>query len=283
MYACYFMFSAIFLSIAAGIFKNQRKAVVAAKRKAEAASRAKSEFLANMSHELRTPLNHILGFTELVLDKTLGGLNATQEEYLGDVHHSSRHLLSLINDILDLSKVEARKLELQTSEVNLKSLLQKSLLMVKEKAAKNTINLSVETGGVPETIQADERKLKQIMYNLLSNAVKFAPKGGKVRISARIISNTGSEVADPGLLENGHKVQISVKDNGIGIKKEDSERIFHPFEQVESSANRRFQGTGLGLSLTKSLVELHGGRIWAESEGEGQGSRFCFVIPASQR
>ena len=156
-----------------------------AKEAAEAASRAKSEFLANMSHELRTPLNHIIGFTELVVDKQFGALNKAQEEYLNDVLHSSRHLLSLINDILDLSKVEAGKLELEVADVNLRMLLENSLTMVKEKALKHRIRLAVDMDGVPDTIHADERKLRQIMYNLLSNAVKFTPDGGAVTLSAR--------------------------------------------------------------------------------------------------
>jgi len=236
-----------------------------------------------MSHELRTPLNHIIGFTELILGKNFGDLNELQEEYLNDVHHSSKHLLNLINDILDLSKVEAGKFELDFSDINLKTLLEKSLTMVKEKAVKHGIRLSVDLNNAPVNIRADERKLKQIMYNLLSNAVKFTPDGGRVHISARPVK--GHELAFKDTLENmtGHFIEISVADTGIGIKPQDQQRIFSPFEQVESSTSRKFQGTGLGLSLTKSHVELHGGRIWAESHGRGKGSVFHFVIPSGKR
>jgi len=162
--------------------EEEKKKLIEAKKEAEKANKTKSEFLANMSHELRTPLNHILGFTELLLDKNLGELNASQEEYLGDVHQSSKHLLSLINDILDLAKVEAGKLELRPSGFNLRILLENSLLMIKEKALKHGINLSHHINGIPDTITADERKLKQIIYNLLSNAVKFTPDGGEIRL-----------------------------------------------------------------------------------------------------
>jgi signal transduction histidine kinase len=265
-----------------------------AKEAAEAASRAKSEFLANMSHELRTPLNHIIGFTELVVDKQFGALNEAQEEYLNDVLHSSRHLLSLINDILDLSKVEAGKLELEVAEVNLRMLLENSLTMVKEKALKHRIRLSVDMDGVPDTIQADERKLRQIMYNLLSNAVKFTPDGGAVTLSARHLTfeagywltrEGGQTVLLPTGSDEGSKIQgglmeILVQDTGIGISRGDLERIFDPFERVESLSAGRHPGTGLGLSLTRRLVELHGGKIWAESDGEGKGSKFIFIIPA---
>ena len=268
-----------------------------AKEGAEAANLAKSEFLANMSHELRTPLNHILGFTELVVDKKFGDLNETQEEYLNDVLSSSKHLLSLINDILDLSKVEAGKLELESSDISLKTLLENSLVMIAEKAMKHNIKLSTHIDGIPETITADERKLKQILYNLLSNAVKFTPDGGKVDLEAQMVDcviQGGRRLEDPEGLQvikvrvKGEPVhnrksrkclQISVSDTGIGIKSEDQGHIFNPFNQVENSASRRFQGTGLGLSLSKSLVELHGGRIWVESEGEGQGSTFSLILP----
>ena len=268
-----------------------------AKETAEAANKAKSEFLANMSHELRTPLNHIIGFTELVLDKNFGELNELQEEYLNDVHHSSRHLLSLINDILDLSKVEAGKLELEPTDVNLQELLENSLVMIKEKAMKQGIKLFTDTDGVPATVNADERKLKQIMYNLLSNAVKFTSEGGEIRLTANKVAGaelrvTGSEHAPEEYVKHftgqatrntqcatGDFIEISVTDTGIGLKKEDLERIFSPFDQVDSSPSRRYQGTGLGLSLTKSLVALHGGRIWVESDGEGKGSTFIFTIP----
>ena len=258
--------------------KKVENELIIAKEYAEHSSRAKSEFLANMSHELRTPLNHIIGFTEMVLDRNFGDLTAEQEEYLTDVHSSSKHLLSLINDILDLSKVEAGKLEFNPSLVNIRDILTNSLVMIKEKALKHGIKISTDLDGIPESLNADERKLKQILYNLLSNAVKFTPEKGSIWLSARRICNGGKQIHDFTNSANSD-LQISVEDNGIGLKKEDVERIFEPFEQVESSANRRFQGTGLGLSLTKSLVELHGGKIWAESEGEGMGTSFIFRIP----
>ncbi len=259
------------------------------KRIAEAANRTKSDFLANMSHELRTPLNHIMGFTELVVDKNFGDLNEIQEEYLNDVLQSSMHLLSLINDILDLSKVEAGKLEFELTDVNLKELLENSLTMIREKAVKHGIQLSMNTDSIPEIIRADERRSKQIIYNLLSNAVKFTPDSGSITLTAKL--GTGYSVVEHGnadkqtseqypiLNVDRNFVEISVKDTGIGISPGDINRIFNPFEQVDSSSSRKYQGTGLGLSLTKQLVEIHGGRIWVESEGEGRGSKFSLILP----
>jgi len=261
--------------------------------KARESDRMKSEFLANMSHELRTPLNHIIGFTELVVDKNFGDLNETQEDYLTDALHGSKHLLSLINDILDLSKVEAGKLELELSDVNLKMILENSLVMIKEKAMKHGIKLLTNMDGIPETIRADERKFKQIMYNLMSNAVKFTPDGGEIRLTADLadgssllVDSKGKIGSEGDLTAMSHElrasrkfVRISVTDTGIGLKHEDQERIFNVFEQIETSASRKYQGTGLGLSLTKHLIELHGGRIWVESEGEEKGSTFIFTIP----
>jgi PAS domain S-box-containing protein len=265
-----------------------------AKDFAETASRSKSDFLANMSHELRTPLNAIIGFSELLLDREAGELNSVQEEYLGDVLQSSRHLLALINDILDLSKVEAGKMDLELREVPLRVLLEGSLIMVKEKALRHGIELVTELEGLPEVMEGDERKLKQVVFNLLSNAVKFTPDGGRIVLRGDLLSRQDGlwrrgddgpayparETARVGGA-NGSAVLISVADTGIGIQGEDLERIFNPFEQVEGSANRRYQGTGLGLSLSRRIVEVHGGEIWAESDGLGKGSTFRFLIPLS--
>jgi PAS domain S-box-containing protein len=237
-----------------------------AKEAAESADVAKSSFLAQMSHELRTPLNAIIGFSEILEDQTFGPLNQRQLRYINHVHASGLHLLELINQILDLSKVEAGKMELYLSPVNISQLLKSGIVMIMEKARKHGIkvDLRVEAEVSRAGIQADEIKLRQIVFNLLSNAAKFTPDGGRVELLA---------------WKEGDELIISVSDTGIGIKREDRERIFGAFEQLDSSYARRQQGTGLGLALARSLVELHGGRIWAESEGEGKGSKFTFAIP----
>ncbi len=265
---------------------------------AETANRAKSEFLANMSHELRTPLNHIIGFTEIVLDKHFGDLNEVQDEYLNDVLQSSKHLLALISDVLDLAKIEAGRMQLASSNINLKMLLKKSLKVIEANARKREIQLIMDIDGICASIEADELKLKQIILNLLSNAVKFTPSGGEVRLSARMLSGCiirpGRRWQDPQTLiiveepvvGNPDKlnairkcVQISVSDTGIGINPQDQVRIFDRFEQVDGSMNGSRQGVGLGLTLTKTLVEMHGGKIWVDSDGHGKGSMFSFVIP----
>jgi signal transduction histidine kinase len=261
----------------AKILRQNKKRLREKNIELEKANGSKNQFLANMSHELRTPLNHIIGFTELVLDKSFGELNATQEEYLNDVHSSSKHLLSLINDILDLSKVEAGKFELEPSAVNIRNILVNSIVMIKEKALKQGIRIKIDHDGIPELIDADERKLKQILYNLLSNAVKFTPQNGSILLAAETCSND-KKFQDLSIAETGY-LKISVQDSGVGLRKKDLDRIFEPFEQVESASIGQVQGTGLGLSLTKKFVELHGGKIWAESGSDGHGAKFNFTLP----
>ena len=272
------LFVVAFVSLHTARILRQNKKLRERNKVLEQVNKVKSEFLANMSHELRTPLNHIIGFTELVVDKTFGDLTQQQEEYLTDVHRSSKHLLSLINDILDLSRVEAGKIELEKSLVNIKDILENSLIMIKEKALNHGIKITTHLDGIPESIHADERRLKQILYNLLSNAVKFTQENGRILLAAKPICNRDKQNKDLSISETNY-LQISVEDSGIGLKRKDLEKIFDRFEQVESSYSRRFQGSGLGLSLAKSLVELHGGNIWAESEGEGRGAVFSFTLP----
>ena len=226
------------------------------------ASQHKSEFLANMSHELRTPLNAIIGFSEVLSERMFGELNEKQEEYLKDIHASGQHLLSLINDILDLSKIEAGRMELELAEFNFPATLDNALTLVRERAGRHGIALHMSVDERIEQVRADERKVRQVVLNLLSNAIKFTPEGG--RIDVRAIPGDGG-------------VEVSVSDTGVGIAAEDQEAIFEEFRQVGTAA-KKVEGTGLGLALSRKFIELHGGRIWVQSE-LGAGSTFTFTIP----
>jgi signal transduction histidine kinase len=229
----------------------------------EAANRHKSEFLANMSHELRTPLNAIIGFSEVLGERMFGELNEKQAEYTDDILSSGRHLLSLINEILDLSKVEAGRMELELATFDLPLAIDNARTFVRERATKHGINLDVTVDERLGDFVGDERKIKQILLNLLSNAVKFTPEGGRIGINARQADGS---------------VEISVSDTGIGISPEDQAKIFEEFRQVGGDYAHKKEGTGLGLTLAKKFVELHGGRIWVESE-VGKGSTFSFTLP----
>ena len=231
-------------------------------RELEAASRHKSEFLANMSHELRTPLNAIIGFSEVLSERMFGELNEKQDEYLKDIHASGQHLLSLINDILDLSKIEAGRMELELTDFDFPTTLDNTLTLIRERAGRRGITLHLSVDERLGQMRADERKIRQVVLNLLSNAIKFTPEGGRIEVAA---------------VPRDEFVEVSVSDTGIGIASEDQEAVFEEFRQVGTAA-KKVEGTGLGLALSRKFIELHGGRIWVKSE-LGQGSTFTFSLP----
>jgi signal transduction histidine kinase len=233
-------------------------------RQLEIASQHKSEFLANMSHELRTPLNAIIGFSEVLTERMFGELNEKQDEYLKDIHASGQHLLSLINDILDLSKIEAGRMELELKDVDLPQAISNAVTLVRERAGRRGIALHQAVDQRLGQIRGDERKIKQVLLNLLSNALKFTPEGGGVDVRATVVDGMA---------------EVSVTDTGVGIAPEDQEAVFEEFRQV-GTADKKVEGTGLGLTLSRRFIELHGGRIWVQSE-VGRGSTFTFTLPST--
>jgi signal transduction histidine kinase len=219
-----------------------------------------------MSHELRTPLNAIIGFSEVLSDRMFGEINEKQADYLKDIHESGKHLLSLINDILDLSKIEAGRMDLDLSTFHLPTALSNAMTLIRERAQRHSIQLGLDVDSRLNEMEADERKVKQILLNLLSNAVKFTPDGGRVDVIAKMDTT---------------KVAIAVKDTGIGIAPEDHAAVFEEFKQVGRDYTRKAEGTGLGLALTKRFVELHGGEISLAS-APGKGSTFTITLPIRQ-
>jgi two-component system CheB/CheR fusion protein len=227
-------------------------------------ARVKSEFLANMSHELRTPLNSINGFSEVLYDETFGPLNEKQKKYVNNVLTSGKHLLLLINQILDMAKVEAGKMKLALSSLPMKSLLNEISLLIADMASKKKLQMVLEIAEDLPDIEADELKVKEIIYNLLSNVVKFTPEGGKIGMRAKKADS---------------EIEIMVWDTGVGIAAENMEKIFEGFFRVDTPYSRVTEGTGLGLPLSKKLVELHGGKLSVESEGLNRGTSVRFTLP----
>jgi signal transduction histidine kinase/ActR/RegA family two-component response regulator len=228
----------------------------------QVASQHKSDFLASMSHELRTPLNAVIGFSEVLLERMFGDLNARQEEYLRDILNSGMHLLELLNEILDLSKVEAGRMELELSVFSLRGTIEHAIALVRERAALHSISVTLEVDPRLDLIESDELRFKQVMLNLLSNAVKFTPNGGQVAVRA---------------VRTDHRLAVTVTDSGIGIPPEDQERIFESFQQGQRGPSRE-EGTGLGLTLCRRIVTLMGGTMSLQTE-VGVGSTFGFTVP----
>ncbi len=271
--------------------KDAKRRLREAKLSAELAYRAKSDFLAVMSHELRTPLNAVIGFTQLLLDRVFGELTTLQEEHIIDIHQSAQRLHSQITDILEFAMAGSDDRDMLISDIKLDELIEKSITLIRPKASERGMELSVEMSAAPVTIRGDERKLRQVLYNLLSNAVKFNCNGGEIRVlvertgcvklSEHVVIYSGdreSESEDAGGL-----VHLCITDTGIGIRPEDLNLIFEPFRQADTSLSRKYQGFGLGLALSRIFTEMHGGQIWAESEGAGKGSSFHLVLPVSAR
>ncbi|AKB35288.1 sensory transduction histidine kinase [Methanosarcina siciliae C2J] len=245
--------------------KRTEENLLRAKLEAEAASRTKSEFLTNMSHELRTPLNSIIGFSDILLEKVFGELNGKQLKYVNNISVSGKHLLELINDILDLSKVEAGKMELNYSEFSIGSVFDEVKSTISPLAQVKNLEMEFKIGPDFGDIKADRSRLIQILYNLVSNAVKFTLEGGKVSVYCN---------------KNGNRAIFSVTDTGIGISSEDQKYLFEPFNQIDSGMNRQYEGTGLGLALVKQFVDMHKGRVWFKSV-QGKGSSFIFELPVN--
>ncbi len=246
---------------------NLKKAKIAA----EAANRSKDQFLAGMSHELRTPLNSIIGFSEILKEQTVGSLNPKQDRYVSHIMVSSRHLLALINDVLDISRLATGDMPLRETRLDIHALLDYSFHSFQENVTDQNITLHLDLTHLPmhSNVRGDAGKLKKIMHHLLSNAAKFTPDGGLVTVSAKLVKHL--ELSE---------IEISVADTGIGIRPEDRDLIFQEFLQLDADYDRKFTGTGLGLALTRKLVEMHNGRIEVKSDGEGKGTTFTFKIPA---
>ncbi|MFQ5848914.1 MAG: ATP-binding protein [Candidatus Methylomirabilales bacterium] len=259
--------------------------------RAEEASHQKSTFLANVSHELRTPLNTIIGFSEVLRDRHFGPLTEKQTRHVQNIHKAGHQLLQLINDLLDLSKVEVGRVELHRQTVRIGDLIADAVAMIRNQADRNRLNLTFSPKETLPPVQADPYRLTQILTNLLSNAVKFTPSGGRVMITARRVQGSGLRAQgsegshyEPSTMNyEPELVEISVQDTGIGIRPEDQRKLFRPFTRLEASLGAHYEGTGLGLVIARRLVEMHGGRIWVNSEGEGHGSTFTFTLPVAVR